>query len=144
MKGMIKQKRQQGFTLIEVLVVVIIVAILAAVAFPIYQSYVKSAYASEAQATIGAIWNACQMYYQDMGRWPDDIETQLEPKYVQINPATKRMWVFNIVGGGDGISQITATSTEEMKQGAGKEIIFDTETGKFSGYGFEENNQAAQ
>ncbi len=35
------RSNNKGFTLIEVLVVVIIVAVLAAVAFPIYQQYVK-------------------------------------------------------------------------------------------------------
>jgi prepilin-type N-terminal cleavage/methylation domain-containing protein len=133
------RSNNKGFTLIEVLVVVIIVAVLAAVAFPIYQQYVKSAYASEAQATIGAIMNASQMYYQDMGTYPEDVEAQLEPRYLQINRATKKSWTFVLVGGGgeNPPSQITATSTEEMKQGAGNEIIFDTETGRFSGFGFD-------
>jgi len=131
------QTRESGFTLIEVLVVVIIVAILAAVAFPIYQNYVKGAYASEAQSAIGSIWNASQMYYQDRGQWPDGLE-QLEPKYIQMQKSTMRMWSFTIIGGGNGISEITAISTEEMKQGAGNEVRFITETGEYQGYGFEE------
>ena len=130
--------RESGFTLIEVLVVVIIVAILAAVAFPIYQNYVKGAYASDAQSAIGSIWNAAQMYYQDRGEWPDDVEGQLEPKYISMKNATKRQWVFTIIGGGDGISEITALSTEEMKQGAGHEVRYTTDDGKFTGYGFDE------
>jgi len=130
--------RESGFTLIEVLVVVIIVAILAAVAFPIYQNYVKGAYASDAQSAIGSIWNAAQMYYQDKGEWPDDVEGQLEPKYIKMKAATKRQWVFTMIGGGDGISEITAISTEEMKQGAGHEVSYNTDLGKFSGYGFDE------
>jgi len=130
--------RESGFTLIEVLVVVIIVAILAAVAFPIYQNYVKGAYASDAQSAIGSIWNAAQMYYQDRGEWPDDVEGQLEPKYISLKNATKRQWTFTIIGGGDGVSEITALSTEEMKQGAGKEVRFDTDRGEFTGYGFDE------
>ena len=130
--------RESGFTLIEVLVVVIIVAILAAVAFPIYQNYVKGAYASDAQSAIGSIWNAAQMYYQDKGEWPDDVEGQLEPKYIKMKAATKRQWVFTMIGGGDGISEITAISTEEMKQGAGHEVRYNTDLGKFSGYGFDE------
>ncbi len=130
--------RESGFTLIEVLVVVIIVAILAAVAFPIYQNYVKGAYASDAQSAIGSIWNAAQMYYQDMGEWPDEVRGQLEPKYIQIKEATHRQWTFTIIGGGSGISEITAVSTDEMRQGAGKEIRFLTETGEFTGYGFDE------
>lgn len=131
------KNRRSGFTLIEVLVVVIIVAILAAVAFPIYQQYVKSAYASDAQATIGAIMNASKMYYQDNGQYPNEVE-ELEPKYLQIDRSTKRAWTFTIIGGGEAITEITAVSTEEMKQGAGNEVRYNADTGEFTGYGFDE------
>ena len=131
------ENRQSGFTLIEVLVVVIIVAILAAVAFPIYQSYVKSAYASDAQATIGAIMNASKMYYQDNGTYPNEVD-ELEPKYLQIDRATKRAWTFTIIASDKAVQEIKAMSTEDMKQGAGNEVVYDAERGKFTGYGFDE------
>ena len=56
-------KRDEGFTLIEVLIVVVIVAILAAISVPIYVQYVQGARAADPQATIGAIYNAAKMYY---------------------------------------------------------------------------------
>jgi len=40
---------EQGFTLIELMVVLVIVAIFAAIAIPSYQSYVRRAHASQAQ-----------------------------------------------------------------------------------------------
>ncbi len=130
--------RESGFTLIEVLVVVIIVAILAAVAFPIYQNYVKGAYASDAQSAIGSIYNAAQMYYQDMGEWPTDVRGDLEPKYISIKEATHSQWEFTMVGGGEDLTQVNAMSKEGMKQGAGKEVRYMVATGKFEGYGFED------
>ena len=46
-------KRQSGFTLIELMIVVAIVAILAAIALPAYQSYTKRAKFSEVIAAVG-------------------------------------------------------------------------------------------
>ncbi len=51
-------QRQQGFTLIEVMIVVAIVAILAALAFPSYTEYIRRGHRAEARAALlqGAQW----------------------------------------------------------------------------------------
>jgi type IV pilus assembly protein PilA len=54
------RKAEAGFTLIEMLIVVLIVGILAAVAAPVYFGYTKDAKMSEAKAIAGSIWSSMQ------------------------------------------------------------------------------------
>jgi type IV pilus assembly protein PilA len=54
------RKAEAGFTLIEMLIVVLLVGILAAIAAPVYFGYTKDARTSEAKAIIGSLWTALQ------------------------------------------------------------------------------------
>lgn len=60
----------QGFTLIELMIVVAIVSILAALAIPAYQDYVARAQTSEGLALASAGKVAMSTYYGDHGRYP--------------------------------------------------------------------------
>nr|WP_082628409.1 prepilin-type N-terminal cleavage/methylation domain-containing protein [Aeromonas allosaccharophila] len=57
-------KKQSGFTLIELMIVVAIVAILAAIALPAYQTYTKKAKFSEVITATGAYKTAIEVCYQ--------------------------------------------------------------------------------
>lgn len=59
------KKNRAGFTLIELMVVVIIVGILAAAAVPIYRFAVRKAYMSEAKAALGTIRAAELVYHSE-------------------------------------------------------------------------------
>jgi type IV pilus assembly protein PilA len=61
------KRNEQGFTLMELMVVIVIVAILAAVAVPLYINYVKDAQRTEAKGAIGAVITAEQVFYQKGG-----------------------------------------------------------------------------
>jgi prepilin-type N-terminal cleavage/methylation domain-containing protein len=128
------KRRESGFTLIEVLVVVVIVAILAAISVPIYIQYVQGARASDAQATIGAIYNSVKMYRQDFGNDPSSVEELQEKEYLTIDDGTLRQWSFTLIGSNP-ITQIEGVSSAEMKGGAGHMVLFEVETGRFTGYG---------
>ncbi|MBE9571460.1 MAG: prepilin-type N-terminal cleavage/methylation domain-containing protein [Proteobacteria bacterium] len=56
-------KRQRGFTLIEVVVVIAIVGILSATAIPFYNTYRMRTYGSEAKIMMKQILNAEVAYY---------------------------------------------------------------------------------
>ena len=67
-----QQKKQRGFTLIELMIVVAIIGILAAIAIPQYQSYVGRSQVSEALMLSGGLKTAIAEYRQSGGSWPAD------------------------------------------------------------------------
>ncbi|MCX7704832.1 MAG: prepilin-type N-terminal cleavage/methylation domain-containing protein [bacterium] len=60
-----KKILKKGFTLVELMVVVIIVGILASVAVPIYRANIKKAMASEGAALLGSVLTAQRIYYAE-------------------------------------------------------------------------------
>lgn len=57
--------RDSGFTLIELMVTIAIMAILAAVALPSYNDYVRRSQTTEATTTLSELRTRLEQYYQD-------------------------------------------------------------------------------
>lgn len=68
------KESEQGFTLVELMIVVVIVGILAAVAVPIYQANVNKAKASEAEASLGTIRTSLRVYYAANSVYPTSAD----------------------------------------------------------------------
>ena len=66
------KKAQQGFTLIELMIVVAIVGSLAAIAIPAYQDYTVRAKMSEAVAAIGSAKASVSEFFISEGGFPAD------------------------------------------------------------------------
>jgi type IV pilus assembly protein PilE len=108
------RKDKSGFTMIELMVVVIIVAVLAAVAVPLYTSYIKNSRKSEATARLGAILTAAKSYYQENNGWPTsatasgfygDFTGSDHFTYAQTSSASTGRYTARATGNGtDGIS----------------------------------------
>lgn len=62
-------RRELGFTLIEVMIVVAIVAILAAIALPSYSAYVSRSRVPAALDALGSYYTRMEQRYQDTGNY---------------------------------------------------------------------------
>ena len=64
-----RARSQSGFTLVELMIVVIVIGILATVAVPMYQLIPERSRATEADAALGAIRSAMRVYYGEHGTY---------------------------------------------------------------------------
>ncbi len=119
-------KKQSGFTLIELMIVVAIIGILAAIAIPAYQDYTIRAQVSEGLNLASGGKTAIAEYHQDTGNWPPDNSaaglsspTSIVGKYTtsltisgaQIRVVYGNQANNNLVGSGDLVLTATALAT---------------------------------
>ncbi|CAH1544706.1 MULTISPECIES: pilin [Vibrio] len=70
-----KQKKQQGFTLIELMIVVAVIGVLAAIAIPQYQKYVAKSEVASALATMTGVKTNVEAFAVENGEFPDGSST---------------------------------------------------------------------
>jgi prepilin-type N-terminal cleavage/methylation domain-containing protein len=112
MKRWNKKQNRKGFTMIELMVVVVVVGVLAAIAVPMYGKYVKNARVTEATAQIGEIITSAKAYAAENGDWPALGEGMLDAA-----PATDN-FTYTVTGAdGDATTDaytVTATGANNM------------------------------
>ncbi|WP_305811054.1 pilin [Photobacterium leiognathi] len=64
-------KKQQGFTLIELMIVVAVIGVLSAIAIPQYQNYVSRSEAAAGVSTMRSLLTNVQLFEQENGAFPD-------------------------------------------------------------------------
>lgn len=115
----------QGFTLIEMLVVLALVALLATLAVPKYFSSLERSRETVLQENIKIVRVTIDKFYADRGRYPESLEELVEQKYlrqVPIDPITDsdRTWIPIPVQDADQKGIVDVKSGARGKDAAGR------------------------
>ena len=94
-------KKQTGFTLIELMIVVAIVAILAAIALPAYQSYTQRARFSEVIAATGPAKTAIEVCIQSGDGADGDAETCIARGNAAVSVGVQTAFVDSVSASGN-------------------------------------------
>jgi len=117
------KKLQQGFTLIELMIVVAIIGILAAIAVPAYQDYTIRSRVSEAASLSGAVRTAMDVAFSEgyaLGSIPST------PASLNLSPAGsyKSKYVTSVAYDVSGVVTVTLTSEKSLGTAKDGTVIY--------------------
>lgn len=129
-----KPKGPQGFTLIELMIVVAIIGILAAIALPRFAQMLEKSRESQTQGNLNSIKSAAGIYYGDQkGVWPSTLSTFSSyafSQYLDNVDAVKVTGAFVVGATSPTGSIVTMTLQSSVPVGSQTGWLYDSSNGE--------------
>ena len=85
--SLLNKQKQSGFTLIELVMVIVIIGVLSAIIVPNFLDYVGRSEAATTKANLAVLRNAIQTFRsENSGTWPATNLSNLAPTYIAVIP----------------------------------------------------------
>lgn len=112
----IKNGKHQGFTFVEVMIVLAMVALLLSIAVPRYFAGLERAKEAVLKQDLQTMRQAIDDFYTDHGSYPNSIDTLIDKRYLRaipVDPLTESKDTWLLVPAPN-----TATGVYDIKSGA--------------------------
>lgn len=122
-----------GFSLVELMIVILITGVLAAVAVPIYRGGIEKAIRSEGEAALGSIRNEVRAYYGEWGYYPtaelSRIMTQewhnIEPDELNGKNFTENSYYYQCTDGTNYLIGVHRGTVMELHRSLNQDGVFE-------------------
>ncbi len=118
------QKLQQGFTLIELMIVVAIIGILAALAVPAYQDYTIRSKVSEAASLASAVRTAIDVAFSETGTL-SGLPTTHASLGLSAATSYQAKYVSQVAVGDNGVVTVDLKTLNELGTASGEDVVYE-------------------